>query len=129
MHMSWIGARKAAPRSLCLVLCLLAVATSLSFGQAQEVEKATVPFSFWIGGRQLPSAEYVIEHVGSSSTLLLRTRDSKTVEQVFAIPTGSTVSADDTKLVFVMDGGRNILVEVAVLGSDQVLPAAYGAME
>ena len=53
----------------CCILTFLGTRSLLAQGR-QSVE-ATVPFSFWVDGSELPADRYQIEHIDSSTYFLL----------------------------------------------------------
>src|SRR5437763_16529694 len=97
--------------SSALLMMLFVAALSFAQSDASETEKptkrtATIPFEFWIGDRQLPSGDYVIETVVGPDELLFRTKDGKKEEQVFLTPASNPVPKSNPKLAFVIHEGR-----------------------
>jgi len=100
--------------------------TILSAAQASPSAMVTIPFDFWIGARQLPAGDYVIDRGDGPDVLLFRTQDGKQVQQVFLIPARGAVEGSDRKLVFTVRKGRFYLVELWGLHGRRILTARYG---
>ena len=111
---------------------LMMVAAALSFAQSDTTVPATpkrnvnIPFEFWIGDRQLPSGEYVIESFDGPDELLFRSKDGKSEEQVFLTPAINPMPKSDPKLVFVVHDGKNTLAEVWGAENRRILTTRYG---
>ena len=115
-------------RFCCLPLTgglLFAFITILSAGQANPSPTVKIPFNFWIGARQLPPGEYVIDHVAGPDVLLFRSKDEKHVEQVFLIPARGPVVESAPKLVFIVRDGRCYLSEFWGAQGKRLLTAQY----
>ena len=114
-------------------LLMMLFVAGLSFAQSDADATATpakrtvtIPFEFWIGDRQLPSGEYVIESVDGPDELLFRSKDGKSEEQVFLTPAINPVPKSDPKLVFVVHDGKNTLTEVWGAENRRILTTRYG---
>ena len=105
----------------------------LSFAQSDAKATATpakrtadIPFEFWIGDRQLPSGDYVIETGAGPDELLFRSKDGKKEEQVFLTPAINPVPKSNPKLVFVVHDGKSNLAEVWGTDHKRILTTRYG---
>jgi hypothetical protein len=111
---------------------LLVFTSMLSFGQAGTPAVAvpkrtvTIPFTFWIADRQMPSGEYVIETIADPDILLFRTKDGKKQQQVFLMTVTDTDTKSDPKLVFVVHNSKNTLAEVWNKDHKLILTSRFG---
>jgi hypothetical protein len=112
---------------LVVFTAMLSVAQSDASATATPTKRtATIPFEFWIGDRQLPSGEYVIETVTGPDELLFRCKDGGKEEQVFLTPAINPVPKSNPKLVFVVHEGKSNLAEVWGTNHKRILTTRYG---
>ena len=123
---------KTCMRNSSALLMMLFVA-ALSFAQSDADATATpakrtvtIPFEFWVGDRQLPSGDYVIETVMGPDELLFRSKDGKKEEQVFLTPAINPVPKSNPKLVFVIHDGKSNLAEVWGTENRRIVTTRYG---
>ena len=92
----------------CCILTLLCTRSSLAQGR-QSVE-ATVPFSFWVDGSELPAGRYQIEHIDSSTYFVLRSKDAKGFHSVYTLPLDEDpIKEQNAKLIFRFENGKYYL--------------------
>ncbi len=93
-----------------LISLILLTYTGWAFGQTQPKAQATIPFEFWIGGSRLPAGQYIIERVESTSYLLFRSSDGKTIKDVYTLPLDDQpAKQDEATLVFRIQDGKHYL--------------------
>jgi hypothetical protein len=88
--------------SLVGVLSLMLVAGS---ALAQNTVEANVPFNFTVNRTTLPAGEYRLSTVGVDKTLLIQSKDSKSVKLAMANHAQLAAPSQTTKLVFRCYGG------------------------
>jgi len=80
--------------------------------QNPKTVHAAASFEFWVEGNCLPTADYIIEHVESRSSLLFRIRGGKNAAALYALPVdGEPATEVDSKLVFKVENGGIISME------------------
>ncbi len=101
--------------------------------QKQRIAQATIPFEFWIAGNCLPAGDYRIEEVESTTYILFRSTDGKTVQDAYTLPLdGYPAKQSDAKLVFRIQNGKHYLYEGwgaygrRVVTGESVRPAPSG---
>jgi len=96
-------------RILCSCILSLLPTSPLSAPAPHSVE-ATVPFSFWVDGSELPAGRYQIEHIDSSTYSLLRSKDRKGVHNVYTLPLDEEpIKEQNAKLAFRIENGKYYL--------------------
>ena len=99
--------------SLVGVLSLMLVAGS---ALAQNTVKANVPFNFTVNRTNMPAGEYRLSTVGIG-TLLIQSKDAKSVKLVTANQAQLAAPSQTTKLVFRCYGGNQcFLYQIWVQG-------------
>jgi len=76
--------------------CMLVAGSAL----AQDQIRAEVPFNFNVNRTAMPAGEYAVTNVGTGGTLLIRSKDSKSVKLVTPNRAETSEPAKSTKLVF-----------------------------
>ena len=101
------------PRTILRILCcciLTFLGTPSLPAQAPHSVEATIPFSFWVDGSELPAGSYQIEHIDSSTYFLLRSKDGKVVHNVYTLPLDEDpIKEQNAKLVFRIKNGKYYL--------------------
>jgi hypothetical protein len=98
--------------------CFISILSSLVFlsltsearVQNPKTAHAVIPFAFCVEGSCLPAGDYIIEQLESTSYLLFRSTDGKSIAAVFALPVDEdSATEDDSKLIFRIENGRYYL--------------------
>jgi len=106
--------RHMAPKNRCSILVLSSfLFLTLTIAMTAENPKtahAIIPFEFCVEGTSLPAGDYIIQHVDSTSYLLFRSTDGKSIAAVFALPMDDDSATEtDSKLIFKVENGRHYL--------------------
>jgi hypothetical protein len=98
-----------------LILALSAVP-----GHAQDGAKikATIPFNFVVGNKELKAGDYVIQRMNDSGALLFRSEDGNDRQIVFAVRMESTQTGNHERLLFHHDGDQYFLSQVWLSGDE-----------
>jgi hypothetical protein len=83
---------------------------------------ANIPFEFWIGSQKMPSGTYTME-VLVPSVSILRSADGKLEQQLYMVDIGPPVTAEESRLVFVVRDGKEDLMEVWCVSGKRKLVA------
>ena len=101
--------------------------------QKKTIAQAMIPFEFWIAGNCLPAGDYRIEEVETTTYILFRSTDGKTVQDAYTLPLdGYPAKQSDAKLVFRIQNGKHYLYEGwgaygrRVVTGESVRPAPSG---
>lgn len=94
--------------------------TSLDHGSLTVT--ADIPFEFWIGPEKMPAGKYALQVLVPSVTLI-RSADGKVEHELFMVDIGPGVAESDSRLVFVIRNGRNLLTELWCTQSKRRLTA------
>ena len=126
------GAKKHMIKTNSLIAILLGslvllIPAGRGMAQKQRTAQATIPFEFWIAGSRLPAGEYRIEHVESTTYILFRSTDGKTVMDAYTLPLDENpVKDSDAKLVFRIQNGKHYLYEGWGQYGRRVVTVEYG---
>jgi hypothetical protein len=97
-----------------LTLLLLTVLLFTSAAGAQTgtpLIRVAVPFDFQVGNKLLPAGDYLIARA-ESYFLVVRDSNERVVAMVVTTPAQALTAPPVSKLVFRVDGGRNVLTRV-----------------
>ena len=100
-------------------------------GHAQDGDKikATIPFNFVVGNKELKAGDYVIQRVRESGALSFRSEDSGDQQIVFAIPMESNKTGNHERLLFHRYGDQYFLSQVWLSGDEDGHELVRGAQE
>jgi hypothetical protein len=91
-------------------------------GQAQDQPKikATIPFNFVVGSKELKAGEYVVQQFGSpeNQSLQFRREDGDVEQTAFTVPIGTNKIGNHERLVFHHYGDQYFLSQVWFAGDD-----------
>src|SRR5207245_9851296 len=92
-----------------LILALSAVP-----GHAQDGAKvkATIPFNFVVGNRELKAGDYVIESLLANNALQFRSEDGDVQQIPFTVPIETNRTGNHERLLFHHDGDQYFLSHV-----------------
>lgn len=94
----------------------LVVALSAAPGHAQDQPKvkATIPFNFVVGSKQLKAGEYIVQQFGlpGSQNLRFRGEDGDVEQIVFTLPIETNKTGNHERLVFHRYGDQYFLSQV-----------------
>jgi len=108
-----------------LVLATLTAAQTTSPSSSTSTATAHIPYDFWIEGTFLPAGDYTLSRE-LETVLVLRNEEAAAEEQAFLMPTRTPVSADDHKLIFLVQNGRHYLREIWNSDGRQVVTSEFG---
>jgi hypothetical protein len=114
-------------RSSLILAFLLVGGLAVSARAEEKLADAQVPFAFTVGTTQLPAGHYAIVAPDPAESGDIAIRNVDTEQTVFVDYLTRLASRRDDKSVLVFDelGGKHILSEIHVAGSDgYLLPAA-----
>ncbi|MGC2111386.1 MAG: hypothetical protein WA655_17865 [Candidatus Korobacteraceae bacterium] len=90
-------------------LVLLSLTTEAR-AQNPKTAHAAILFEFCVEGSCLPAGDYIIEQVESTSYLLFRSTDGKSIAAVLSLPVDEDSATEaDSKLIFRVEKGRHYL--------------------
>ncbi|HEV2732903.1 MAG TPA: hypothetical protein VGV15_22970 [Terriglobales bacterium] len=109
-----------------LILALSAVP-----GHAQDEAKikATIPFNFVVGNKELKAGNYVIQRLQDSGALLFRSEDGNDRQIVFAVGMESNQTGNHERLLFHHDGDQYFLSQVWLSGDEDGHELVPGVQE
>lgn len=81
------------------------------FGPSASSATASIPFEFWIGPEKMPAGDYILQTV-VPSVAIIRSADGKLERELFMVDIGAPVSANESKLIFVVRNGKYMLWEL-----------------
>ena len=91
-------------------------------GQAQDQPKirATIPFNFVVGSKELKAGEYVVQQFGSpgSQSLQFRREDGDVEQTGFTVPIETNKIGNHERLVFHHYGDQYFLSQVWLAGNE-----------
>jgi hypothetical protein len=98
---------------------------------AQELDKlkATVPFSFSVGDKELAPGNYLIKKAGDSGPLIIRNEDTGAQQVVFGIPLDSGHTGKHERLVFERYGSEHFLSQIWFSGDEDGQELVRGVNE
>ena len=98
----------------------LILAFSAALGHAQDGAKikATIPFNFVVGNKELKAGDYVIESSLANSALQFRSEDGGVQQIVFTVPIESNRTGNHERLLFNHDGDQYFLSQVWLSGDE-----------
>ena len=109
-----------------LILALSAVP-----GHAQDGAKvkATIPFNFVVGNRELKAGDYVIESLLANNALQFRSEDGDVQQIAFTVPIKTNRTGNHERLLFHHDGDQYFLSQVWLSGDENGRELIPGAQE
>src|ERR1700733_8444088 len=103
---------KSIQRTLTLLLLTVLLFICATWAQtATPLIRVNVPFEFQVGNKLLPAGDYLIAH-SESYFLVVRDSHQRVVATVVTTPAQTLTAPPVSKLVFRVDGGRNVLTRV-----------------
>jgi hypothetical protein len=111
---------------------ILAFSAVPGHAQGKPSVKATIPFNFVIGDKELKAGEYLIKSVGSlgNQNLLQFGNENGDVQQfVFALPIETNKTGNHERLLFRHDGNQYFVSQVWLSGDENGHELIPGAQE
>src|SRR5437879_7112646 len=89
-------------------------------GHAQDGAKvkATIPFNFVVGNKELKAGDYVIESLLANNALQFRSEDVDVQQMTFTVPIEPNRTGTHERLLFHHDGDQYFLSQVWLSGDD-----------
>src|SRR5438045_6636640 len=108
-----------------LILALSAVP-----GHAQDGAKvkATIPFNFVVGNRELKAGDYVIESLLANNALQFRSEDGDVQQIAFTVPIKTNRTGNHERLLFHHDADQYFLCQALLSGDEnarELLPGVH----
>ena len=109
----------------------LTLALSAAPGQAQDEAKikATIPFNFVVGNKELKAGDYVIESLLANNALQFRSEDGDVQQIAFTVPIETNRTGNHERLLFHHDGDQYFLSQVWLSGDENGHELIPGAQE
>jgi hypothetical protein len=109
-----------------LILALSAVP-----GHAQDGAKikATIPFNFVVGNKELKAGDYVIESLLANNALQFRSEDGDVQQIAFTVPIETNRTGNHERLLFNHDGDQYFLSQVWLSGDENGRELIPGGQE
>ena len=109
----------------------LTLALSAAPGQAQDEAKikATIPFNFVVGNKELKAGDYVIESLLANNALQFRSEDGDVQQIAFTVPIETNRTGDHERMLFHHDGDQYFLSQVWLSGDENGHELIPGAQE
>ena len=100
-------------------------------GHAQDGAKikATIPFNFVVGSKELKAGDYVIESSLANNTLQFRSEDGGVHQIAFTVPIETNRTGNHERLLFHHDGDQYFLSQVWLSGDENGLELIPGVPE
>jgi hypothetical protein len=111
---------------------LLGLILALSVpGHAQDEAKikATIPFNFVVGSKELKAGDYVIESSLENNALRFRSEDGDVQQIAFTVPIETNRTGDHERLLFHHDGDQYFLSQVWLSGDENGRELIPGVQE
>jgi len=111
---------------------ILAFSAVPGHAQGKPSVKATIPFNFVIGDKELKAGEYLIKSIGSpgnQNLLQFRSENGDVQQFVFALPIETNKAGNRERLVFHHDGNQYFLSQVWLSGDENGHEFIPGAQE
>src|SRR5438445_13899868 len=98
----------------------LTPALSATAGHAQDRAKvkATIPFNFVVGNKELKAGDYVIESLLANNALQFRSEDGDVQQIAFTVPIETNRTGNHERLLFNHDGDQYFLCQVWLSGDE-----------
>jgi hypothetical protein len=98
----------------------LMLALSAVPGHAQDEAKikATIPFNFVVGNKELKAGDYVIESSLANNALRFRSEDGDVQQIAFTVPIEANRTRNHERLLFHHDGDQYFLSQVWLSGDE-----------
>jgi hypothetical protein len=109
----------------------LILALSALPGHAQDGAKvkATIPFNFVVGNKELKAGNYVIESLLANNALQFRGEDGDVQQIAFTVPIETNRTGNHERLLFNHDGDQYFLSQVWLSGGENGRELIPGAQE
>jgi hypothetical protein len=109
----------------------LVIAFSTVPGHAQDGDKikATIPFNFVVGNKELKAGDYVIESSLAKRALLFRSKDGDVQQIAFTVPIETNKTGNHERLLFHRYGDQYFLSQVWLSGDEDGHELVRGAQQ
>jgi hypothetical protein len=109
----------------------LTLALSAVPGHAQDEAKikATIPFNFVVGNKELKAGDYVIESSLANNALQFRSEDGDVQQIAFTVPIETNRTGNHERLLFHHDGDQYFLSQVWLSGDENGRELIPGVQE
>jgi hypothetical protein len=109
----------------------LMLALSAVPGHAQDEAKikATIPFNFVVGNKELKAGDYVIESSLANNALRFRSEDGDVQQIAFTVPIETHRTGNHERLLFHHDGDQYFLSQVWLSGDEDGRELIPGVQE
>jgi hypothetical protein len=108
---------------------MLAVSAVPGHAQDEAKIKATIPFNFVVGNKQLRAGDYVIESSLANNALRFRSEDGHVQQIAFTVPIETNRTGNHERLLFHHDGDQYFLSQVWLSGDENGRELIPGVQE
>jgi len=108
---------------------ILALSAVPGHAQDEAKVKATIPFDFVVGNKELKAGNYVIESLLANNALQFRSEDGDVRQIAFTVPIETNRTGNHERLLFNHDGDQYFLSQVWLSGDENGRELIAGAQE
>ena len=108
---------------------ILALSAVPGHAQDEAKVKATIPFDFVVGNKELEAGNYVIESLLANNALQFRSEDGDVQQIAFTVPIETNRTGNHERLLFNHDGDQYFLSQVWLSGDENGRELIPGAQE
>jgi len=108
---------------------ILALSAVPGHAQDEAKVKATIPFDFVVGNKELKAGNYVIESLLANNALQFRSEDGDVQQIAFTVPIETNRTGNHERLLFNHDGDQYFLSQVWLSGDENGRELIPGAQE
>jgi len=108
---------------------ILALSAVPGHAQDEAKVKATIPFDFVVGNKELKAGNYVIESLLANNALQFRSEGGDVQQIAFTVPIETNRTGNHERLLFNHDGDQYFLSQVWLSGDQNGRELIPGAQE
>jgi hypothetical protein len=108
---------------------ILALSAAPGHAQDEAKVKATIPFDFVVGNKELKAGNYVIESLLANNALQFRSEDGDVRQIAFTVPIETNRTGNHERLLFNHDGDQYFLSQVWLSGDENGRELIPGVQE
>ena len=108
---------------------ILALSAVPGHAQDEAKVKATIPFDFVVGNKELKAGNYVIESLLANNALQFRSEGGDVQQIAFTVPIETNRTGNHERLLFNHDGDQYFLSQVWLSGDENGRELIPGAQE
>jgi hypothetical protein len=112
-----------------LVGLILALSAVPGHAEDEAKMKATIPFNFVAGNKELKAGDYVIKSSFEGRALSLRSEDGNVQQIIFTVPIEANKTGNHERLLFHHDGDQYFLSQIWLSGDENGQELSRGVRE